>query len=80
MTKYEVEVLVISPLPPLSPDPQTGDRVEYRPIGGGTDNVSHSTGEIVDVTDKDGEVHYVIQNDNTQKKTTYQEMNIVKKL
>jgi hypothetical protein len=54
MTKYEVEVLVISPLPPLSPDPQTGDRVEYRPIGGGTDNVSHSTGEIVDVTDKDG--------------------------
>lgn len=28
---------------------QKGDKVEYRPVGGAQDNVSHSVGEIVDV-------------------------------
>ncbi|GJJ13454.1 hypothetical protein Clacol_007708 [Clathrus columnatus] len=30
---------------------QVGDRVEYRPIGGENDNVSTSTGEIVEITE-----------------------------
>jgi len=56
-----------------------GDKVEYRPIGGASDNVSHSTGEIVEVKTSEGEKSYVIRNDNTGKETTYQEMNIVGK-
>lgn len=28
---------------------QEGDKVEYRPIGGNTDNVSHSTGTIENI-------------------------------
>jgi len=53
-----------------------GDKVEYRPIGGASDNVSTSTGEITAIT-ADGE--YTIRNDNTGKETTYKEMNIVGK-
>jgi len=57
-----------------------GDKVEYRPIGGESDNVSHSTGVITDVNDaEDGTARYTIKNDNTGKETNYQEMNIVGK-
>ena len=35
---------------------QPGDQVEYRPIGGPEDNVSHSTGEIQQVLQDDGGV------------------------
>ncbi|KAI0257322.1 hypothetical protein BJV78DRAFT_1277869 [Lactifluus subvellereus] len=59
---------------------EVGDRVEYRPVGGATDNVSHSTGEIVNITGKGEDTRYTIQNDNTKKQTEYQKMNIVKKL
>jgi hypothetical protein len=33
---------------------QEGDKVEYRPIGGASDNVSHSTGEITHIVEEDG--------------------------
>ncbi|KAH9968738.1 hypothetical protein BC827DRAFT_1165208 [Russula dissimulans] len=56
------------------------DRVEYRPVGGAADNVSHSTGKIKQVLDEGEEPRYVIINDNTNKETTYQEKNIVKKI
>jgi len=57
-----------------------GDKIEYRPIGGEGDNVSHSTGVIEDITQaEDGSTRYAIRNDNTGKTTTYQEMNIVGK-
>ncbi|KAI0004108.1 hypothetical protein BJV74DRAFT_881285 [Russula compacta] len=59
---------------------KAGDRVEYRPVGGAADNVSHTTGEILDVIDEGEEPRYVIRNDNTNKETTYQEKNIVKKI
>ncbi|KAL1748688.1 hypothetical protein HDZ31DRAFT_60136 [Schizophyllum fasciatum] len=54
-----------------------GDRVEYRPVGGESDNVSHSTGEIVSVEGSGEDVKYTIRNDNTGKETTYQPKNIV---
>ncbi|EIM91254.1 uncharacterized protein STEHIDRAFT_107848 [Stereum hirsutum FP-91666 SS1] len=56
-----------------------GDTVEYRPIGGAADTVSHSTGTITDIVEEDGETKYTIRNDSTGKETTYQEMNIVGK-
>ncbi|KAI9000546.1 hypothetical protein BD414DRAFT_471976 [Trametes punicea] len=60
---------------------QKGDKVEYRPIGGSEENVSHSTGVIEDVFEaEDGTTRYAIKNDNTGKSTNYQEMNIVKKI
>ncbi|EIW84017.1 hypothetical protein CONPUDRAFT_151067 [Coniophora puteana RWD-64-598 SS2] len=54
-----------------------GDHVEYRPIAKGSDNVSHSTGEITNVTEEGGQTKYTIRNDNTGKETTYQPPNIV---
>lgn len=33
---------------------QKGDTVEYRPIGGAADTVSHSTGTITDIVEEDG--------------------------
>lgn len=33
---------------------QKGDEVEYRPIGGAADNVSHSTGTITEVVQAEG--------------------------
>ncbi|KII89904.1 hypothetical protein PLICRDRAFT_40085 [Plicaturopsis crispa FD-325 SS-3] len=54
-----------------------GDVVQYHPIGGASDNVSSSTGEIVDVEEVDGELKYSIKNDNTGKTTTYQAKNVV---
>ncbi|KZT07670.1 uncharacterized protein LAESUDRAFT_758249 [Laetiporus sulphureus 93-53] len=60
---------------------QQGDKVKYRPIGGDSDNVSHSTGTIEEVVEADdGSVRYAIKNDNTGKTTDYQEMNIVSKI
>ncbi|PCH42290.1 hypothetical protein WOLCODRAFT_152320 [Wolfiporia cocos MD-104 SS10] len=57
-----------------------GDKVEYRPIGGDSDNVAHSTGTVEKVTEaEDGTTRYTIKNDNTGKSTQYQEMNIVGK-
>jgi len=58
----------------------TGDFVEYRPIGGAHDNVSHSKGEIENVFESgDGHIRYAIRNENTGKTTNYQESNIVGK-
>ncbi|KZT73135.1 hypothetical protein DAEQUDRAFT_722256 [Daedalea quercina L-15889] len=58
-----------------------GDKVEYRPIGGAEENVAHSTGTVESVTQaEDGSARYAIKNDNTGKSTSYQEMNIVKKI
>ncbi|KAI0031928.1 hypothetical protein K488DRAFT_86368 [Vararia minispora EC-137] len=54
-----------------------GERVEYRPVGGQSDNVSHTTGTIISVFQEDGVSKYIIRNDNTGKETTYQEMNLV---
>ncbi|KZP23781.1 hypothetical protein FIBSPDRAFT_1042634 [Athelia psychrophila] len=54
-----------------------GAKVEYRPIGGESDNVSHSTGEITSVEGRGEDARYTIKNDNTGKETTYQAMNIV---
>lgn len=52
---------------------QIGDFVEYRPIGGAHDNVSHSKGEIVNVSEvEDGVIRYAIRNENTGKTTNYQ--------
>ncbi|EGN98880.1 hypothetical protein SERLA73DRAFT_136893 [Serpula lacrymans var. lacrymans S7.3] len=72
-----------------------GDKVEYRPIGGDSDNVSHSVGEVVEVQGSGAvsifsvnpahpltfpqDAKYTIRNDNTGKATTYQEKNIVSK-
>lgn len=50
---------------------QVGDKVEYRPVGGASDNVSHSTGEIINIDNNSDETRYVIRNDNTGKETTY---------
>ncbi|KIP11189.1 hypothetical protein PHLGIDRAFT_18092 [Phlebiopsis gigantea 11061_1 CR5-6] len=62
------------------PSYSQGDKVEYRPIGGNSDNVSHSTGVIEKVHDaEDGTSRYTIKNDNTGKTTEYQEKNIVGK-
>ncbi|KAI0806294.1 hypothetical protein BC629DRAFT_1486746 [Irpex lacteus] len=64
----------------MAPSYKEGDQVEYRPIGGGSDNVSHSTGVIEKISEgEDGENQYTIRNNNTGKSTTYQEMNIVGK-
>ncbi|KAI0322147.1 hypothetical protein OF83DRAFT_1167809 [Amylostereum chailletii] len=62
------------------PSYKKGDQVEYRPVGGASDNVSHSTGKITNVLVEDGVERYTIRNDNTGKETTYQEMNIVGKV
>jgi sphingomyelin phosphodiesterase len=52
---------------------QIGDFVEYRPIGGASDNVSHSKGEIRKVFETgDGSVRYAINNKNTGKTSNYQ--------
>ncbi|EPT05668.1 hypothetical protein FOMPIDRAFT_1111309, partial [Fomitopsis schrenkii] len=60
---------------------QQGDKVEYRPIGGSQETVAHSTGTIERVGEaEDGSTRYTIKNDNTGKSTSYQEMNIVKKM
>ncbi|CAL1716411.1 unnamed protein product [Somion occarium] len=58
-----------------------GDKVEYRPIGGGNDNVSTTTGTITEVEAADGgSTRYTIKNDSTGKETSnYQEKNIVGK-
>jgi len=62
-------------------DYSKGDKVEYRPIGGPSENVSHSTGVITKIHEsEDGGTRYTIKNDNTGKETNYQEMNIVKKV
>ncbi|KAH8100003.1 hypothetical protein BXZ70DRAFT_1008519 [Cristinia sonorae] len=63
-------------------DYQTGEKVEYRPIGGEHDNVAHSTGVItkIDKDEESGDNRYTIKNDNTGKETTYQAMNIVGKV
>ncbi|KAH9945273.1 uncharacterized protein BXZ73DRAFT_96260 [Epithele typhae] len=58
-----------------------GDKVEYRPIGGGEENVAHSTGVVENVFDaEDGSQRFSIKNDKTGKSTNYQEMNIVRKI
>ncbi|KAI0951113.1 hypothetical protein AcW1_008237 [Taiwanofungus camphoratus] len=58
-----------------------GDKVEYRPVGGGSENVSHSTGVVEDVFQtEDGQTRYAIKNDSTKKTTNYLEMNIVEKI
>ncbi|KLO10581.1 hypothetical protein SCHPADRAFT_999460 [Schizopora paradoxa] len=54
-----------------------GDQVTYHPIGGASDNVASSTGQITSVFDDEGETKYTIRNDNTGKETTYKAMNIV---
>ncbi|KAF8513186.1 hypothetical protein BU17DRAFT_95687 [Hysterangium stoloniferum] len=56
-----------------------GDKVEYRPVGGAADNVSHSEGEIVEIIGSGENTRYAIKNNKTDKVTHYQEMNIVKK-
>ncbi|KAI0319213.1 hypothetical protein OF83DRAFT_1111694 [Amylostereum chailletii] len=61
------------------PSYNKGDQVEYRPVGGGNDNVAHSTSEITNIVSEEGIEKYTIRNDNTGKETTYQEMNIVGK-
>ncbi|KZV90115.1 hypothetical protein EXIGLDRAFT_647535 [Exidia glandulosa HHB12029] len=58
---------------------KVGDSVEYRPIGGASDNVAHSTGEITSVEGSGEDARYTIRNGNTGKETTYQAMNIVGK-
>lgn len=58
---------------------QVGEKVEYRPIGGSADNVSHSTGEITNIEGSGEDARFTIKNDNTGKETTYQAMNIVGK-
>ncbi|KAH7884529.1 hypothetical protein F5I97DRAFT_1812315, partial [Phlebopus sp. FC_14] len=49
-----------------------GDKVEYRPVGGASDTVSHSVGEIVEIHGSGEDATYSIRNDNTGKTTTYQ--------
>ncbi|KAG8851964.1 hypothetical protein FRB96_008979 [Tulasnella sp. 330] len=73
---------------------QVGDKVEYHPIGGGSENTSTSTGEIMKVITSEeaagttgnvthgaseNEPHYLIKNDNTGKETAYKAENIVGK-
>ncbi|VDC05571.1 unnamed protein product [Peniophora sp. CBMAI 1063] len=60
-------------------DYKKGDRVEYRPIGGSSDNVAHSVGTITGTVQEEGVDKYTIRNENTGKETTYQAMNIVGK-
>ncbi|KAI0734230.1 hypothetical protein C8Q72DRAFT_880497 [Fomitopsis betulina] len=63
------------------PEYKQGDKVEYRAVGGAVDNVAHSTGTIERMVNADdGSTRYTIKNDNTGKKTTYKEANIVKKM
>ncbi|KAI0087270.1 hypothetical protein BDY19DRAFT_954804 [Irpex rosettiformis] len=58
-----------------------GDQVEYRPIGGESDNVTHSVGVIEKISEgEDGGSRYTIRNNNTGKSSTYQEANIVGKV
>jgi hypothetical protein len=40
---------------------QTGDKVEYRPIGGASDNVAHSVGEITGTVEEDGVCLLIIE-------------------
>ncbi|THH01594.1 hypothetical protein EW026_g1129 [Hermanssonia centrifuga] len=62
------------------PSYKEGDHVEYRPIGGEQDNVSHSTGTVQKVVEEeDGDVRVTIKNDNTGKATNYMEKNIIRK-
>ncbi|KAI6006534.1 hypothetical protein F5J12DRAFT_692060, partial [Pisolithus orientalis] len=49
-----------------------GDHVEYRPVGGAEDTVSHSTGVVEAVEGTGDQTRYVIKNDNTGKSTSYQ--------
>lgn len=49
-----------------------GDHVEYRPVGGAEDTVSHSTGVIEAIEGAGEQARYVIKNDNTGKTTSYQ--------
>lgn len=58
---------------------KVGDKVEYRPIGGGHDNVAHSEGEIVEITGSGNSTRFSIKNAKTQKVTAYEEMNIIGK-
>ncbi|KIK62765.1 hypothetical protein GYMLUDRAFT_242409 [Collybiopsis luxurians FD-317 M1] len=73
----------------VNPTYETGDHVQYQPVGGG--NVSTTTqGEITEVvTSKQpagdagvrvnasaDDPRYVIRNDNTGKETAYKEQNI----
>ncbi|KAI6024670.1 hypothetical protein BKA83DRAFT_4002534, partial [Pisolithus microcarpus] len=51
---------------------QEGDHVEYRPVGGAEDTVSHSTGSIEAIEGAGEQARYVIKNDNTGKTTSYQ--------
>ncbi|KIK12968.1 hypothetical protein PISMIDRAFT_119890, partial [Pisolithus microcarpus 441] len=51
---------------------QEGDHVEYRPVGGAEDTVSHSTGVIEAIEGAGEQARYVIKNDNTGKTTSYQ--------
>ncbi|KAG8213422.1 hypothetical protein J3R82DRAFT_11924, partial [Butyriboletus roseoflavus] len=51
---------------------QIGDKVEYRPVGGAQDNVSHSVGEIVEIRGSGADLRYRIKNDHTLKVTSYQ--------
>ncbi|KIJ54143.1 hypothetical protein M422DRAFT_241396 [Sphaerobolus stellatus SS14] len=54
---------------------QVGDKVEYHPVGGGSNKTSTSVGQIVDIQGD----RFHIKNDNTGKVTGYLEMNIVGK-
>ncbi|KAI1094688.1 hypothetical protein F5B19DRAFT_490225 [Rostrohypoxylon terebratum] len=66
-----------------------GQTVRYKPVGGPGSNTSESTGRITDVLTKPGmqadrnvqasadEPRYEIQNDNTGKRTTVYEKNIL---
>ncbi|KAI0901915.1 hypothetical protein F4806DRAFT_18752 [Annulohypoxylon nitens] len=68
---------------------KTGQTVRYKPVGGPGSNTSESTGRITDVLTKPGvqadrnvqasadEPRYEIQNDNTGKRTTVYEKNIL---
>jgi len=81
LVSHQQTPIQLSPLITMAPQYKTGDQVEYRPVGGGDDNVSRSRGEIKDVIlDESGQVRYAIQNANTRKTTNYKEMNIVGKI
>ncbi|KAF9648946.1 hypothetical protein BDM02DRAFT_3186695 [Thelephora ganbajun] len=59
---------------------KTGDFVEYRPIGGASDDVSYTKGEIKDIFEaEDGSIRCTIRNENTSKVTNHQEPNIIGK-
>ncbi|KIM68435.1 hypothetical protein SCLCIDRAFT_1209249 [Scleroderma citrinum Foug A] len=57
-----------------------GNHVEYRPVGGASENVSHTTGVIEEVQEHGDDKRYAIKNDNTGKTTSYQGKNIVQKI